>query len=75
MAEYIVKVDPLVPDMFIQLEEPLLRCRDCRHFVESTCECREFSHQEKSPIDGEYYECNAAVEPDGYCAWGEPKEA
>ena len=73
MAEYIVRMEPEHPE-FQVLIGAVLRCRDCRYFVESTCECRQFSHEEVSPIDGEPYECREAVEPDGFCAWGEPRE-
>lgn len=58
-------------------KERITRCRDCKHAME---------HRSKSilgtelvtltcsgPIQGAYSE-GADVEPDGFCAWGEPRE-
>ena len=81
MAEYICadlserpgcKVSP-----FWERRERVVRCRDCKHAME---------HRSKSilgtelvtltcsgPIQGAYSE-GADVEPDGFCAWGEPRE-
>ena len=44
--------------------ERVIRCRDCRHFVDvmGQTECERSS--------GEYF----GVWPDGFCAWAEPKE-
>ena len=57
--------------------ERIVRCRDCEHAME---------HRSKSilgtelvtltcsgPIQGAYSE-GADVEPEGFCAWGEPRE-
>ena len=59
-----------------EIRERVVRCRDCEHAVE---------HRSKSiigtelvtltcsgPIQGAYSE-GADVEPDGFCAWGEPR--
>ena len=61
MAEYIMKVDPEVPEL-MQLEEPLLRCRDCAHH--------------KVGSTGTPYCCkhHHIAQADGYCAWGRPEE-
>lgn len=59
------------------IRERVVRCRDCKYAME---------HRSKSilgtelvtltcsgPIQGAYSE-GADVEPDGFCAWGEPRE-
>jgi hypothetical protein len=45
----------------------VVRCRDCEHYRERINGCVEFGDESR----GEY----ANVEPDGFCAWGERKEA
>lgn len=42
----------------------LVRCRDCRHYTEDELEYYHFC--------GEWCE---QVEPDGFCAWGERRDA
>ena len=62
---------------FWERRERVVRCRDCKHAME---------HRSKSilgtelvtltcsgPIQGAYSE-GADVEPEGFCAWGEPRE-
>ena len=72
MAEYIVATDDHEGHWYTG--EEIVRCKDCRYFIETTCECRQFAHEETSPMTGEPYECCETVDPDGYCAWGEPRE-
>lgn len=63
--------------MNAEMRERIVRCRDCKYAVE---------HRSKSilgaelvtsicsgPIQGAYSE-GADVGPDGFCAWGEPRE-
>lgn len=74
MSEYIVKTDGeygmyrnglfVLEDEYMAVPaEPLIRCRDCKHYTED---------------EMEYYQyCNKwceQVEPDGFCAWGERRD-
>lgn len=65
MSEYIITVrDEADPDGWYRLTkpaEPLVRCRDCKRWIDD-CEWNRFFNDPE--ID----------EPDGFCAWGEPKE-
>ena len=45
----------------------VVRCRDCEHYRKRINGCVEFGDESR----GEY----ANVEPDGFCAWGERKDA
>ena len=81
MDEYVTEfnwdsVDEFGNPWFVTRER-VVRCRDCEHAV---------YHRSKSiigtelvtltcsgPIQGAYSE-GADVEPDGFCAWGEPRE-
>ena len=45
-------------------KEEIVRCRDCRHYTEDEMEY--------------YHYCGSwceQVEPDGFCAWGERRDA
>ena len=78
MAEFVVALtEKQMTDLRNVRSERIVRCRDCEHAVE---------HRSKSiigtelvtltcsgPIQGAYSE-GADVEPDGFCAWGEPRE-
>lgn len=46
---------------------PVVRCRDCKHYHDSINGCDEFGDE----WSDEY----ANVEPDGFCAWGERRDA
>lgn len=60
------------------LREPIVRCRDCKHFCEDrrdtsigwmdvfVCDSKQWSTSSLMP--------SHEVEPDGFCAWGERKE-
>ena len=64
-GEYVVKVLPGVGSEPLELtHERVIRCRDCKDFVDvmGQTECERSS--------GGYF----GVEPDGFCAWAEPKE-
>lgn len=62
MSEYIGVIDDIgggQANMYVT-SEPIVRCRDCKHFLEREfCECGKFVF---------------IVEPDGFCAWGERKD-
>lgn len=78
MSEYIV--DGAVPNHTVRVEderevywhmthlpvrEEIVRCRDCYYFTDS-------------PAWPDAHECdyiNRGVEPDGFCAWGERRDA
>lgn len=71
MSEYIISIrDEADPDGWHRLTkpaEPLVRCRDCRYYVE-----------DPQPIDpGWPMMCNESgrdmVPPYGFCAWAERK--
>ena len=47
--------------------EPLVHCKDCKHYRDRINGCAEFGDESR----GEF----ANVEPDGFCAWGERREA
>lgn len=51
--------------MWLPVREEIVRCRDCYYFTDS-------------PAWPDAYECdyiNRGVEPDGFCAWGERRDA
>ena len=55
--------------------EPIIRCRDCKHYDFWNSDCRHFAL-------GQWDEARQAdvlafceVEPNGYCAWGEMRDA
>lgn len=60
----IVKVDdpPKPADMVV-----VIRCRDCKHYHSMINGCDWFVN--------EWYDEYVEVEPDGYCAWGERRDA
>ena len=81
MTEYVFEIDESRADamgsMPCKRREEIVRCRDCKYAME---------HRSKSilgtelvtltcsgPIQGAYSE-GADVEPEGFCAWGEPRE-
>ena len=45
----------------------LVRCRDCKHYHDKFNGCDEFGDM--------WHDEYANVEPDGFCAWGERKDA
>lgn len=47
--------------------QPIVRCKDCKHYHDSINGCDEFGDE----WSDEY----ANVEPDGFCAWGERRDA
>ena len=61
MTEYIVDVTGLESGDYAIAREPIVRCRDCRHFNGWACKKSSCSY------------CGEPqrVEPDRYCAWGE----
>lgn len=84
MSEYIVKCTEVIgisgnvlqiPD-YIDLNSEIMRCRDCEYATkrwtpahrEEVTYCERFVH-----LAG--YNQSAYVEPDGFCAWAERKDA
>ena len=62
MAEYIVRMEPEHPEYQVLVGD-VVRCRDCKHHRMGKTQgpyCWLHSHR---------------ADPDGYCAWSEPKEA
>ena len=79
MAEYIVSMEPEHPE-FQVLVGALLRCRDCRFYTDepglSGVKPKGKYCDKYSSWDSEWdYDSYHYVEPDGYCAWGEPAPA
>ena len=60
-----------------ECRERVVRCRDCKHAMEyrskSILGTELVTLTCSGPIQGAYSE-GADVEPDGFCAWGEPRE-
>ena len=46
----------------IDMGQPIVRCRDCRHYHSEFNGCDEFGDI--------WHDEYATVEPNGYCAWG-----
>ena len=86
MAEYVCDMTDDYPDVpygvdeysgTVERRERIVRCRDCKHAME---------HRSKSILGSELvtlicsgliqgaYSEGADVDPDGFCAWGEPRE-
>ena len=55
--------------------EVIVRCRDCRHSRHRGIECAYFAAYEPIPGGDEFGEVLADVEPDGFCAWSERRDA
>ena len=66
MAEYVVELtDKQATDLRKVRRERIVRCRDCVHW--------------RRPTDREGSRCTGAMAfveptPDGFCAWGKPRE-
>lgn len=63
MSEKIVVTD-VHEGYWYETGEEIVRCRDCRHYTEDE--------------DEYYHYCGSwceQVEPDGFCAWGERRNA
>lgn len=57
-----------------ELREEIVRCRDCICLSDDQRRCARFA----LPLfeeDGGWTEVGIEVEPDGFCAWGERREA
>lgn len=52
-------------------DQPIVRCRDCKHSLLFGTECRHFAAYEPIAGGDEYEEVTYSVSPDGFCAWGE----
>lgn len=55
------------------LTRPLVRCRDCQYFASDECSLvvRKFGEW----FDLSVVDLDLGIDPDGYCAWGERREA
>ena len=58
----------LFPEPMARITEPIVRCRDCKHFDENATprdrECPDFCRRLGVDMAG----------GNGFCAWGEPRE-
>lgn len=68
MSEYIIEIPAYVPpfDPFARassLGEEIIRCGDCKFYLEEHKWCYHFEDSEFCP------------EPNGFCAWGERRDA
>lgn len=69
MSEHIIEIpdytSPFDPAArAVSLGEEIVRCRDCKHYTDDEMEY--------------YHYCGSwceQVEPDGFCAWGERRDA
>ena len=86
MTEYVCEITQDYPGIPYEHEdfsgtmerrEEVVRCRDCAYAVErrteSIIETELVTLTCSGPIQGAYSE-GADVEPDGFCAWGVPRE-
>ena len=80
MTEYIVDIGFMSqPDLGVSIREEIVRCRDCKHFSEDrrdtsigwvgvfVCDSEQWSTSSLMP--------SHKVEPDGFCAWAERRDA
>lgn len=67
MAEYIVRAKHEQDDELHSFVERIVRCMVCRH--RGTI----WLHSRRHSIKWREMDCRDC-EPDGFCAWGEPKE-
>ena len=87
MAEYVVKgaepnetvLHSRTPNGYeswdwLPVLERIVRCRDCEHSRKDGTLCMFFASWEPIACGDEYAEIPADVEPDGFCAWGEPRK-
>ena len=64
MTEYIYDIYPIDEETWQgEPREPIVRCRDCRHYHATYNGCDEFGDI--------WHDEYANVEPDGFCYWGE----
>ena len=52
----------------------VVRCRDCKYVTDEGYGCKYFSHYEQG-ASYRWEDVPAEVEPDGFCAWGERRDA
>ena len=74
MSEYIVRIPPDMPyeiraelNAWYVESEPIVRCRDCKHYDESDAGCSYFVLAKNKLLH--------IGNPDGFCAWGERGES
>lgn len=63
--------DQGTPVPSLDLGQPIVRCKDCKHSLLHGTECRHFAAYEPIAGGDEYEEVTYIVKPDGFCAWGE----
>lgn len=74
MEEKLIEVCPYCHNPLSQNEwVKVVRCRDCKFSINDGMQCRR--HKDSGWNGNAYCEEYAYVNPDGYCAWGESKEA
>ena len=68
MAEFVCELtDKLATDLRARRRERVVRCRDCKHAITS--------YRDGLPrCAGSLVMEATLVSPDGFCAWGEPRE-
>lgn len=72
MSEYIINDEQIAENRRLHGKKLLVmpvivRCRDCKEYRDTDATCHSWQwHNWDAPIE---------VEPDGFCAWGERKEA
>ena len=73
MSEYVVE-EPSDGSASWRVHENIVRCRDCGRATNGGYGCALFGRREQV---GNYRweDVPAEVDPDGYCAWGERRDA
>lgn len=74
MSEYVCCDFDLAEGIDCRELEQIVRCRDCKYATDDGYGCTLFGRREQV---GNYRweDVTAEVEPDGYCAWGERRDA
>ena len=80
MAEYIVRIPPDMPyeiraelNAWYIASEPIVRCRDCKYYYEAEEYHPQGNYDRRCCKYFDTY--NDEVEPDGFCKWGERRDA
>ena len=57
-------------NMWLDTDEPIVRCRDCENHLDVIHSCKHFSFETYDRTLGMDVEVYFPVEPDGFCKWG-----
>ena len=70
MSEYVVEEPSCDGSASWRVRESIVRCRDCKHATKNGTRCYYFMTLDcwENPVPSE-------VNPNGFCAWGERRDA